>query len=363
MKIVSPFLKKVLYPSLSAAGIFRRSSAPGLAVVTYHGVLPNGYSPIEAGFDGNLVTAETLRRQLRMLKSNYHVITPEQALGWRKGQFDLPPRAVLITCDDGLRNNLTHMLPVLQQEQVRCLFFVTGASTGELRRTLWYEELFLLFHGAAAGHFEASFDAVSIRVSLESPQQRRAAWWDSVKRLSQLDAETRCGFLQSARRQTGMDVMKAVADGDSPASCRFGLMTVRELRALAEAGMTIGAHTMSHPVLSQMQLQMARAEIVESRAALEAALQMNVWAFAYPFGDAASVTPEVLAVARDAGYELAFLNFGGGLGTPLPRLSLPRVHVTSDMSVAELEAHVCGFHARLQRGTGRNMPAFEPSQE
>jgi len=48
MKIVSPFLKKVLYPSLSMAGIFRLTSAPGLAIVTYHGVLPRGYELLDA---------------------------------------------------------------------------------------------------------------------------------------------------------------------------------------------------------------------------------------------------------------------------------------------------------------------------
>jgi peptidoglycan/xylan/chitin deacetylase (PgdA/CDA1 family) len=138
MRLVSPFLKKVLYPSLSAAGVFRRTSAPGLAIVTYHGVIPDGYEKIDAAFDGNLIRMESLRRQLRLLKSNYRVITPEEVLAWRQGRFELPPRAVLLTCDDGLVNNLADMLPLLLQEQVRCLFFVTGASAAEIRSTLWY---------------------------------------------------------------------------------------------------------------------------------------------------------------------------------------------------------------------------------
>ena len=49
MRIVSPFLKKVFYPALSVAGVFHRTSAPGLAVVTYHGVLPAGYEPVDPG--------------------------------------------------------------------------------------------------------------------------------------------------------------------------------------------------------------------------------------------------------------------------------------------------------------------------
>jgi len=63
--------------------------------------------------------------------------------------------------------------------------------------------------------------------------------------------------------------------------------------------------------------------------------------------------PPRLTMAQKAGYEAAFLNFGGGLGTDLPPYALPRVHVTAGMSRAEFDAHVSGFYARLQRRAGR----------
>ena len=366
MRFVSSFLKKVLYPTLSAAGVFRRASAPGLAVVTYHGVVPRGYEFIDAALDGNLVTAESLRQQLRLLKSNYRIISPEDALAWRQDRFELPPRAVLLTCDDGLLNNLTEMLPVLQQEEVRCLFFVTGASAEETRSTLWYEDLFLFFLRARAGVFAFSHAGIEIRGELRSRDQRLALWWDTVKRLSQVNAETRRAFVQNAGRElsaapTNSSMTESARERDSALCRRFGLMTLAELRTLAAAGMTIGAHTMSHPMLSQMPAELARAEIVECRAKLAAASQKDVWAFAYPFGDAASVTPRVLAMPEAAGYDAAFLNFGGGLGADLPPYAMPRLHVTAEMRLSEFEAHVSGFHSRLQRSAGRSAPAFEPT--
>ena len=54
-------------------------------------------------------------------------------------------------------------------------------------------------------------------------------------------------------------------------------------------------------------------------------------------------------MAEQAGFQAAFLNFGGGLGTDLPPYALPRMHVTAGMSLGEFEAHVSGFYARLQR--------------
>lgn len=354
MKVVSPFLKKVAYPSLSAAGFFRRASGEGLAVVTYHGVLPEGYKPLDAGFDGNLITAQALRQQLRLLKANYHVISPDDVLAWREGQLELPPRAVLLTCDDGLLNNLTEMLPVLQQEDLRCLFFVTGASAGDQRTTLWYEDLFLGFFSAPSGEFEVAFEGVAIRGHLGPREARRAQWWDAVKNLSQVGEETRRSFIRAAGSHFGVELAPTTPGTDDSSCRRFGLLSLSELRALAAAGMTIGAHTMSHPLLSRLPLDLARAEVVDCRARLEAALETRVWAFGYPFGDAASVTPQVLAIPQEAGYAAAFLNFGGGLGASLPPYALPRIHVTSEMNLAELDAHVSGFHARLQRYAGRS---------
>jgi len=295
MRVISPLLKHVIYPGLSRSGYLRRTHGAGPTVVTYHGVLPTGYKVIDSDLDGNLVSAETLRRHLRLLKASYNVISPEDVLAWREGKRELPPRAVLLTCDDGLLNNLTDMLPVLQQEGMRCLFFVTGASARDERTMQWSE-----------------------------------------------------------RSRPPFDV------GDTASLRRFGLLTAVELRELASAGMTIGAHTMSHPMLSQLPPELARAEMVESRAKLESVVQSRVWAFAYPFGDPGSVTPRVLAMGQDAGYAAAFLNFGGGLGTELPPYALPRVHVTSEMSIAEFEAHVSGFHGQLQRLSGREVQVAAP---
>jgi peptidoglycan/xylan/chitin deacetylase (PgdA/CDA1 family) len=359
MRIVSPLLKRVVYPSLAKAGILRRAAGRGLAVVTYHGVLPHGYEPVNPALDGNLIHREMLRRQLRLLKAHYHVIDPQDLLLWCTSGRELPPLSVLLTCDDGLRNNLTDMLPILQEEGVRCLFFVTGASAADEPASLWYEELALILYAAPSGHFEISCAGVAMSGELGTGAGRQATWWSAVKRLSQVDAESRRAFLCSAYAQLGVtDGMNSGGDDSplhsSPRQLRFQLLRRAELMQLDSAGMTIGAHTLSHPMLSQSPPELAHAEIAESRSRLEAALGKPVWAFAYPFGDAESVTPQVLAMPKQAGYEAAFLNIGGGLGRDIPRFAIPRVHVTAAMNLGEFEARVVGFHGSLQRWARRD---------
>jgi len=354
MKLVSPILKKIVYPSLARTGCFRGLAPSGLAVVTYHGALPQGYKRIDPDFDGNLIAGDALRRQLRLLKAQYTVISPEEMLLWSVKKLVLPPRAVLLTCDDGLVNNLTEMLPVLVEEGVRCLFFVTGASCNDEPATLWYEDVFLWLLHAPAGSFKISSAEVEISGTLGGRDQRRALWWNLVKRLSQVGAASRKAFLDAARSRLRTDSDAPFPANDLPSQRRFRLLNRGELKQLDSAGMTIGAHSMSHPMLSHLPPELARAEITESRACLETVLGKRVWAFAYPFGDAQSVTPQILDMAKDAGYATAFLNWGGGLGAELPSFAMPRIHVTASMDLAELEAHVAGFHSSLQRHVGRN---------
>src|SRR3974390_1729208 len=132
MRFVSPLLKRVIYPALSGTGYLRHYAERGnFCIVTYHGVRPDGYVSIDPVLDGGLVTSDAFRSQLCFLKSHYCVGSPDEVLVWLQGKGDLPHRAVLLTCDDGLGNVVSEMLPILEQEEVRCLFFVTGDSLNE----------------------------------------------------------------------------------------------------------------------------------------------------------------------------------------------------------------------------------------
>lgn len=347
MRIVSPLLKKVVYPALSGIGALRLGPDAGLAILTYHGVIPRGYKSIDAAFDGNLISAEALRSQLRLLKKKYNLVTPDEVLEQLEGGRKLPERAVLLTCDDGLLNCLSEMLPVLLEENVKCLFFLTAASTGDTRGMLWYEELFLIFIKSAPGPFRVSCQQLAVEETLGANVQRRAVWWKCVRKLSAIESKTREDLIREIRDELLPEGKPVVDFEDSVLRCRHGLMTRSEAAELASAGMTVGAHTISHPVLSCQDPELAYQEIAQSRSMLEAALGVKVWAFAYPFGNPYSITPQVVGMPETAGYRAAFLNVGGGLGCDLPRYSLPRIHVSDQMSLAEFEAHVSGFYQRL----------------
>jgi peptidoglycan/xylan/chitin deacetylase (PgdA/CDA1 family) len=348
MRFVSPLLKRIVYPSLASSGYLRaRSRSGNLCVVTYHGVLPAGYEVADPDQDGGLVSVEQFRQQLRLLKSRYHVVSPADVLAWVGEGQELPMRSVLLTCDDGLLNTLTDMAPVLREENLSCLFFVLGASAGPDSQRLWYEELYLLMLAAPSGSFH--FETLRMTVELKERAQRRQMWGDLLKKLSPLDEAERAQFIDAARVQFGLGTdWDAEFSSGAAQRRRFSLLNLKELRQLMDQGMCAGSHTLSHPILSQQSPELAWKEISESKSILEKALGTKVWALAYPFGDAGSVTSREWQMAERAGFACAFMNVGGGFGAGLPRFALPRVHVTAEMDLAEFEAHVSGFHNALR---------------
>jgi peptidoglycan/xylan/chitin deacetylase (PgdA/CDA1 family) len=180
--------------------------------------------------------------------------------------------------------------------------------------------------------------------------EKRSQWWKLVKQLSRYRWEDRQAMLSMVPTKLGLaDDWKAEYVEGTGKARRFWLLTANQLRELSRSGMTVGAHTSSHPVLSQMAEESAHAEISQSRVGLGCFLQQDIWAFAYPFGDADSVTSREVKLAEKSGFSCAFMNFGGGFGADIPRFVIPRMHVTSDMSLGEFEAHLSGFHRSLRQ--------------
>jgi peptidoglycan/xylan/chitin deacetylase (PgdA/CDA1 family) len=345
MRIISPLLKHVVYPGLAHAGYLKRSPDGGPVVITYHGVLPPNYDSIDSGLDASLVSIEALRAQLVLLSRGYKFVSPQQYLDWRMGTASLPENAVLLTCDDGLQN-VDLMLPLLHEAGAKCLFFITGRSVGNKPAMLWHEELYLILLRVKQ----------TLRVSLPNgktalivPSKSRELWWNFVENLSALGEVERSNFIGRLQQQAEIDAEWRQDFLKSPGMRdRFLVLNENGVRRLLIAGHTVGAHSMSHLVLSRASDELAWFEIRESHDALERLTGQQIWTFAYPFGNPSSVSDREVRFAERAGFHCAFLNIEDGRGGG--HYAVPRVHVTGQMGLAEFEAHVSGVHSQLRRG-------------
>jgi peptidoglycan/xylan/chitin deacetylase (PgdA/CDA1 family) len=117
---------------------------------------------------------------------------------------------------------------------------------------------------------------------------------------------------------------------DIAAFCKELCMNWQELAELAaDPLVTIGAHTVNHPVLAKLSEKAVRTELEMSRSVIEAALAVRPAHLSYPYGDATSAGPREFQIADEMGFKTAvttrpgvlFPEHGSQL-TALPRISL-----------------------------------------
>lgn len=187
--------------------------------------------------------------------------------GMRRGR--LPPRAVAVTFDDGYSDNALVALPILQRYQIAATFFIaTGFLDGG---RMWNDSIIESIRRTRLKSIELTDFGLS-RVRLGSAIVR-----------GQL-AERLIGGLKHLPpgvRQQRTDELAARAAVDLP---RDLMMTSGQVQSLAAAGMQIGAHTVTHPILRLLPDDAARAEIEDGRRTLAAITGAAITAFAYPNG-------------------------------------------------------------------------------
>lgn len=271
----------------------RRLRPRWLTVLTYHRVFP--FEP-DSPWDIETISAtpESFRRQMEYVRRYCTTITSEQLRAWKAGRQELPPNPVIITFDDGYRDNHDVALPVLQEAGLVGEFFVCPWQITE-RRLFWWDRIAYCVHRTRRTSIRLDYPAP---MTLEIPNAAAVlpaqyALLAVVKNTRGLDVQRFLGELQ----------VRAEVELDEPREAERLLMTWEQVRALRRAGMTVGSHSYSHPILSLTDREAARVEMVRSKREIEAALDERIDSIAYPVG---RFTAETKELAAEAGYEVAY---------------------------------------------------------
>lgn len=241
---------------------------------------------------------------------------PERLAKAEKGTLERP--FAVLTFDDGYRDNRDHAAPILARRGVPWTLFVTtdfARGTGRL----WWRELELSI-GALT-----RVQALGLDLPAQTPAQKSAAF-------DALYARLRAGSEADLRRETAR--LCAVAGIDPLALCREACLDWDELCALArDPNLTIGAHTLTHPMLAKWDEETARREMAESRAIISERLGRPVETIAFPVGDPTSAGAREFRLAREIGYRLGLTTRPGHLwpehaahAHALPRVSINGLH-------------------------------------
>jgi peptidoglycan/xylan/chitin deacetylase (PgdA/CDA1 family) len=125
-------------------------------------------------------------------------------------------------------------------------------------------------------------------------------------------------------------------------SAAGALMTWNEARELAASGIDIGAHTMTHPHLSQLCEEDQRREIAESASMIAEQFGYNPEAFAYPYGSSADYNAASIRLVREAGFRYAVSNRYGVNPPGSDRWTLRRIWIDTTDTLDTFQAKVTG---------------------
>jgi peptidoglycan/xylan/chitin deacetylase (PgdA/CDA1 family) len=208
----------------------------------------------------------------------------DRVMGWVAGWFNvlplneavaalrtgtLPPRAAVITFDDGYANACSQALPVLQRHGLTATFFVTAAFLdGGL---MWNDTLIEATRQATGTWLETGVAGIG-RARIGSLDEKRSLLMRLLSVVSLLPLTERADIVANFVAASGASLPQNM------------MLTPAQLRSLRAAGMLIGAHTVHHPCLLACSDAEAEREIQDGRARLEAILGEAVDFFAYPYG-------------------------------------------------------------------------------
>lgn len=264
--------------------------------------------------------------------------------GLRAGK--IPRRAVIITFDDGYFDNLVYAKPLLEQHGTPATVFVTPGSLPDGPEEFWWDTLanillesqllpqtlrmtvrgvpheWRLGSAAKYGPNDPARDCSWNYGQMDDPTARHTIFRSVHQLLKHLD--------QDERRKVLRD-LAAWACADTSARPTHRLLSAAETVQLAEGGLVeVGAHTMTHPVLSALPVTKQREEIGQSKSDLERILGHPVTSFAYPHGLNADYTQETVMLVRKSGFECACAAWPGTIRSGVDVHQLPRFIVRDE---------------------------------
>lgn len=220
-------------------------------------------------YDDFSVSVENFDWQMRLVSRVFNVISMDDLVSYLDGG-SLPSRALVITFDDGYADNYTDALPVLSKYNLDATVYIAGDAIKDGR--IWNEEVLHTVVNTQKHQLDLSFIGLK-NASVESYDDKCETIRAVRKVLKNQKPDVRDEYLEQLYKEA-----------DVEPSERY-MMSEEQLVALSESDrITIGCHTMRHPMLSYISTDKANKDIGQCLTYLEDLVKTPVTHFAYPYG-------------------------------------------------------------------------------
>ena len=257
-------------------------------ILPYHSVVehPNGFFPENS--------LSSFKKQMAHLAKHYRVIDFETLMDRIQKGRSLH-RCVVITFDDGFLDNYKLAGPVLKKYNLPATVFLTTDFINN-QTIPWFIKFRFAFMTTEKENIRMQDGELVLNFPLTTSQEKFSASNRFMAHLRGLTDPVRAHWLDSIFDELGIHDF----------SCLENMMlNWDQIREMSKQGFSFGAHTVSHPVLSQLDVERATQEIADSKKIIESYLDKTVISFAYPFGKLDDFSIELTQVLETLGFRCA----------------------------------------------------------
>jgi peptidoglycan/xylan/chitin deacetylase (PgdA/CDA1 family) len=303
-----------------------------IIILTIHGVMDDTDNTLWKPLRRRL-SRHKLKEYLNILSKRYRFISLVDAVDMLQGRKHIQPYSIVITFDDGYRNNLTHALPILKDFNAPATFFIpTGFIDNP--RPFWFDRLDYAFQQVQVsgrklkvGSFTMHLDGSSRYALQESYRKFRY----SIKKQNMSDSF----FLQEMERiaanleaESGRS-LKEIQDYDDWSA----IMTWNQIETLHDDSVAFGSHTVDHIRLGLVEKEIARDQLTRSKYSIESHTGRPCQCLCFPNGNYKS---ETIALAKECGYTCCFTTDEGLNYIGCDVMTLRRIHLANNVNPADL---------------------------
>ena len=304
----------------------------GFLIMMYHRVLDRDDPEYADTPPGLAVTTEVFEHQVRFLKRHFQPISMTELVTHLREGTPLPSQAVVISFDDGWRDNYVNALPILKELGLPAIMYLTTDFIGTCN-LMWFDRVGRLLQRQALSYAQIA-EAID-RVAAEHPE---AAAAQSLKSADVLALNNNLALLMDYLKKltprllyAAVDAMEDVAGvSGKPSSGSPVMVNWDEVRDMQANGIEFGSHGCSHTIMPRMETADLKRELIESKAIIEEHTGQPITLLAYPNGD---YDDRVVKLVAEAGYVSAVTTWGDRSDTGLNILAIPRIGIHQGASV------------------------------
>jgi peptidoglycan/xylan/chitin deacetylase (PgdA/CDA1 family) len=336
-----PYLRSRIGDALVAAGLmpvlwpFHNRGRLPIVVLAYHRITPpeQEHSKINP-FDSDLISATTedFEWQMRYLRDHFEVVPLTRLVAHLSGRDPIDRPSVIVTFDDGFRDNYTYAYPILKELGIPATIFLSTEMV-DSREAIWFQMVSFLMMKS---------DPQSIQVE-GIPERLPRSNDAQIRRSDARMLQKHLKSLPHRKFQSTLVDLKTYMKSDNSFDDLDDAVAItwEQAREMQENGIHFGSHTVTHGILSRMDQAEQQRELIQSKRRIEEALGKPVQAIAYPVGRFSSINDDVLYETSCAGYRLgACYESGVNWANQLSPLCLLRQNVELSTTRSRFKAMV-----------------------